>query len=91
MIAALRVNLQFRAEALNAFNTPQFARPNTTLTFSKTDLASGTHTSTPSSTNTSTGSITVAVGILAHHSARRAPELLKTPAAQHKSSGRDSY
>jgi hypothetical protein len=57
-----RVNLQFRAEALNAFNTPQFARPDTALTFSKTDLASSTYTFTPSATNSSTGSITGQLG-----------------------------
>ena len=57
-----RVNLQFRAEALNAFNTPQFARPDTTLTFSKTDPASSTYTYTPSASNTSTGSITAQLG-----------------------------
>jgi hypothetical protein len=55
-----RVNLEFRAEALNAFNKPEFSQPGNTLTFSSTALTSATYTS--STTNATTGAITSQLG-----------------------------
>jgi hypothetical protein len=55
-----RVNLEFRAEALNAFNKPEFSQPGNTLTFSSTGLTSATYTS--STTNATTGAITSQLG-----------------------------
>ncbi|MEZ2348328.1 carboxypeptidase regulatory-like domain-containing protein [Terriglobus sp. RCC_193] len=46
-----KVNVQFRAEALNAFNTPQFGNPATTLVLTNTG-ATGTPTVTSGSTQT---------------------------------------
>lgn len=55
-----KVNFEFRAEALNAFNTPEFSQPKVTLTFQSTGLTSATFT--PSASNTTTGSITSQLG-----------------------------
>jgi hypothetical protein len=52
-----RVKFQFRAEALNAFNTPQFAFPSTTLT-----AAQSTVTATPTTNPSGLGNITTTVG-----------------------------
>jgi hypothetical protein len=55
-----KVNFEFRAEALNAFNNPEFSQPNVTLTFQSTGLTSATFT--PAASNTTTGSITSQLG-----------------------------
>ena len=56
-----KFNFEFRAEALNAFNNPEFSQPNLTLTFQGTpSLTSATFT-TPSA-NTTTGAITSQLG-----------------------------
>jgi hypothetical protein len=52
-----KVKFQFRAEALNAFNTPQFAQPSTTLTASQSSL-----TATPTPNTATLGNITTTVG-----------------------------
>ncbi len=52
-----RFNFQFRAEALNAFNTPQFGAPTSTLTVAGTGLASA-----PTVNPASFGNITTTVG-----------------------------
>jgi len=51
---------EFRAEALNALNTPHFGPPSTNLTFSSTGLTSATFT--PSASNTTSGAITSELG-----------------------------
>lgn len=51
-----KVNVQFRAEALNAFNTPQFGNPATTLVLTNTG-ATGTPTAT-TGTNQTLGNVT---------------------------------
>jgi len=51
-----RVNFEFRAEAIDVTNTPQFSQPNNTLTFSSTSLTSATYTSPTA--NATTGAIT---------------------------------
>ena len=55
-----KVNFEFRAEALNAFNNPEFSQPNVTLTFQSTGLTSATFT--PAASNTTTVSITSQLG-----------------------------
>ncbi len=62
-----RVNFEFRAEALNAFNEPEFGQPNVTLTFQS--IPSGTLPNNSSAiqytlpaNNTTTGSITSQLG-----------------------------
>ena len=52
-----RFNLQIRAEALNAFNTPQFGTPTSSLTASQTNL-----TTAPVVNPASFGNITTTVG-----------------------------
>jgi hypothetical protein len=52
-----RFKFQFRAEALNAFNTPQFGAPTSTLTASQTNL-----TTAPTVNPASFGNITTTVG-----------------------------
>jgi hypothetical protein len=55
-----RLNFEFRAEALNAFNKPEFSQPGNTLTFSSIGLTSATFTSP--TTNATTGAITSQLG-----------------------------
>jgi hypothetical protein len=58
---AERVNFQVRAEALNAFNTPEFGQPGITLPFSgSSSITSATYT--PPASNGSTGAITSQLG-----------------------------
>jgi hypothetical protein len=56
--------LEFRAEALNAFNKPEFSQPGNTLTFDSKNypltLASATYTDP--TTNATTGAITSQLG-----------------------------
>jgi hypothetical protein len=56
-----KVNLEFRAEALNAFNNPEFSHPNETLTFPSSGAGVPTLTSAAFTTGT-TGSITSQLG-----------------------------
>ena len=53
-------NFEFRAEALNAFNKPEFSQAGNTLTFSSTSLTSATFTDP--TTNATTGAITSQLG-----------------------------
>jgi len=55
-----KMNFEFRAEALNAFNNPEFSQPNVTLTFASSSLSSAMFT--PAASNTTTGSITSQLG-----------------------------
>jgi hypothetical protein len=55
-----KVNFEFRAEALNAFNKPEFSQAGTTLTFANKSLTSATYT--PPASNTTTGAITSQLG-----------------------------
>jgi hypothetical protein len=55
-----RVNFQFRAEALNTFNTPEFGQPGNILTFSSSSLTSATYT--PAATNATAGAVTSQLG-----------------------------
>lgn len=57
---AEHVAFQFRAEALNAFNTPEFGQPGNILTFSSSSLTSATYT--PPASNATTGAITSQLG-----------------------------
>ena len=55
------INFQFSAEALNAFNTPEFGQPGNILSFASTSLTAPVYT--PSSTNATTGSVTSQLGL----------------------------
>jgi trimeric autotransporter adhesin len=55
-----KVNFQFRAEALNAFNTPEFGQPGNILTFSSSSLTSASYT--PAASNATTGAVTSQLG-----------------------------
>lgn len=55
-----RVNFQFRAEALNVFNTPEFGQPGNILTFKNSSITSATYT--PSTSNATTGAVTTQLG-----------------------------
>ena len=55
-----KVNFEFRAEATDVTNTPEFGQPNNTLTFSSTGLTSATFNNP--TTNATTGSITQQLG-----------------------------
>jgi hypothetical protein len=57
---AERVNFQFRAEALNAFNTPEFGQPGNILTFANSGLTSAAYTS--ATNNATTGAVTSQLG-----------------------------
>jgi hypothetical protein len=59
-----RLNFEFRAEALNAFNKPEFSQPGNTLTFDSKNypLTLTSATFTNPTTNASTGSITSQLG-----------------------------
>ena len=52
-----RVRFQFRAEALNAFNTPEFAQPSTTY-----GVSQATASTTPTPTGSTLGNITTTIG-----------------------------
>jgi hypothetical protein len=56
-----KFNFQFRAEALNAFNTPQFAQPSTTLGITATGV-NGTPTITGYTDGTNKGQLTQSLG-----------------------------
>ncbi len=55
-----RVNFQFRAEALNVFNTPEFGQPGNILTFSSSSLTSASYT--PAASNATAGAVTSQLG-----------------------------
>jgi hypothetical protein len=59
-----RLNFEFRAEALNAFNKPEFSQPNNTLTFDSKNypLTLTSATFTDPTTNATTGAITSQLG-----------------------------
>jgi hypothetical protein len=52
-----RVKFQFRAEALNAFNTPEFAQPSTTY-----GVTQASASATPTPTGSTLGNITTTIG-----------------------------
>jgi hypothetical protein len=52
-----RVKFQFRAEALNAFNTPEFAQPSTTY-----GVTQASASATPAPTGSTLGNITTTIG-----------------------------
>ncbi|WP_158791969.1 carboxypeptidase-like regulatory domain-containing protein [Granulicella sp. L60] len=55
-----KANFQVRAEALNAFNTPEFGQPGNILTFSNSGITSATYT--PAASNATTGAVTTQLG-----------------------------